>query len=97
MQQQGVRTRGRYLTLFVLPNDLEITRLGIVATRRLGGATCRNRSKRIVREIYRLNKNQYDGPAVDIVVMPRPGFSDMPINTLQIDYLSTLRRYGRSR
>lgn len=97
VQQQGVRTRGRYLTLFVLPNDLEITRLGIVATRRLGDAACRNRSKRIVREIYRLNKNQYEGPAVDIVVMPRPGFSDMPFDTLKTDYLSTLRRYGRSR
>ena len=85
------------MSLFMLPNDLEITRLGIVATRRLGDAACRNRSKRIVRELYRLNKNQFDGPAVDIVVMPRPGFSDMPFGTLQADYLSTLRRYARSR
>lgn len=97
VQQQGVRTRGRYITLFMLPNNLETTRLGIVATRRLGDAACRNRSKRIVREIYRLNKSQYDGPAVDIVVMPRPGFSDMPFDTLQADYLSTLRRYEQSR
>ena len=36
-------------------------------------------------------------PAVDIVVMPRPGFSDMPFDTLQADYLSTLRRYEQSR
>ena len=80
----------------MLPNDLEITRLGIVATRRLGGAACRNRSKRIVREIFRLNKNQWNGPALDIVVMPRPGFSDVPFKTLEADYLSTLRRYERS-
>jgi ribonuclease P protein component len=81
----------------VLPNKLDINRLGIVATRRIGGATCRNRSKRIVREIYRLNKNQHDGLTVDIVVMPRPGFSDIPINILQTDYLSTLRRYAQSK
>ena len=97
VQQRGVRTRGRYLTIFVLPNDQQITRLGIVATRRLGGAACRNRSKRLVREIFRLNKTQHDGAALDVVVMPRPGFSDVRFETLQADYLSTLRRYGRSR
>ncbi len=55
VQQRGVRTRGRYVTLFILPNDLDVSRLGIIATRRLGGSTRRNRSTRLVREIFRLN------------------------------------------
>ena len=92
-QQRGTRTRGRYLTLFVLPNSLDVSRLGVIATRRLGGATRRNRSKRLAREIFRLNKGR---PGLDIVVMPRPGFSDAPFLTLEADYRTALQRYERS-
>ena len=94
MQQQGVRTRGRYLTLFVLENDRDVSRLGIIATRRLGGATKRNRSKRLVRELFRLDKSR---PGLDIVVMPRHGFSDAPFASLQDDYRATVRRDHRAR
>ena len=94
MQNGGVRTRGRYLTLFVLPNDLDVSRLGITATRRLGGATRRNRSKRLVREIFRLNKTR---PGLDIVVMPRPGFSDARFASLEADYRRALEHHDRGR
>jgi len=97
IQGQGDRVRGRHLTLFVLPNDLEVTRLGIIATRRLGGATSRNRSKRVIREIFRLNRGEHAGFNLDIVVLPRPGFSEKTFDILQADYLNTLRRYARSK
>ena len=93
VQQRGVRTRGRYITLFILPNDLDVSRLGIIATRRLGGSTRRNHSKRLVREIFRLNKGR---PGLDIVVMPRSGFSDAPFLTLEADYRVALQRYERT-
>ena len=96
VQNQGVRTRGRYLTLFALPNDLDAHRLGVVATRRLGGATIRNRSKRLVREIYRHHKPRTPQPT-DYVVMPRPGFSTRPFPTLASDFLTTVGRYERAR
>ncbi len=97
MQRNGARIRGRYLTLFVLSNELDVTRLGVVATRRLGGAVIRNRSKRLVREIYRLNKAKTSALGLDIVVMPRPGFSEAPFDTLEADYLSAVKRHGRTR
>ena len=93
VQQRGARARGRYATLFILPNDLDVSRLGIIATRKLGGSIRRNRSKRLVREIFRLNKGR---PGFDIVVMPRPGFSDPPFPTLQADYLAVLERHERA-
>ena len=34
----GVRVHSRYSTLFVLPNELAVGRLGIAATKKLGGA-----------------------------------------------------------
>lgn len=97
MQRYGARIRGRYLTLFVLSNELDVTRVGVVATRRLGGAVIRNRSKRLVREIYRLNKAKTNALGLDIIVMPRPGFSEVPFDTLQADYLSVVKRHGQTR
>ena len=80
VQQAGVRVRGRFQTLFVLPNQHGLSRLGIIATRRLGGAVYRNRSKRLIREMFRLNKGR---PGLDLVVLPRFGFFDVPFASLQ--------------
>ena len=93
VQRTGIRTRGRYLTLFVVPNGQDVTRLGVIATRRMGGAVHRNRSKRLVREIFRLNKRRR---GFDIVVLPHRGFSDAPFLVLQADYRATLRHGQRS-
>lgn len=92
VQHGGVRTRGRYLTLFALPNDQDVSRLGVIATRRLGNAATRNRSKRLVRELFRLNKSR---AGVDLVVLPRPGFAATAFTILQADYRSALNRYER--
>lgn len=80
------------MTLVILHNNRDVSRLGIVATRRLGGAARRNRAKRLVREIFRLNKS---ARGLDIVVHPQREFPDVPFATLQADYRSALRRYGR--
>lgn len=93
VQRTGVRTRGRYLTLFVLPSRRETSRLGVIATRKMGGAVRRNRCKRLAREIFRLNK----GPGgFDVVVLPHRGFGAAPFPALQADYRATLRRGQRS-
>ena len=89
MQQQGVRARGRYLTLFILPNGLDVSRLGVIATRRLGGSARRNRSKRLTRELFRQHKGR---PGLDIVALLRPGFSDVSFNALEADYRTVLQR-----
>ena len=93
VQQAGVRIRGRFQTLFVLPNQHGLSRLGIIATRRLGGAVCRNRSKRLIREMFRLNKGR---PGLDLVVLPRFGFFDVPFASLQADYCAVLGRFEKS-
>ena len=92
VQQQGTRIRGRYLTLFTLPNGLEQSRLGIIATRKLGGATRRNRAKRMMRELFRRRKGE---PGFDVVALLRPGFSDVAFPTLETDYQETLHRNAR--
>jgi ribonuclease P protein component len=80
------------MTLFVLGNSAGVTRLGIAATRRLGGAVQRNRAKRRVREVFRRNPAP---PGLDIVINPRRELLDAPFASLEADYLATLRRARR--
>jgi ribonuclease P protein component len=93
--EQGARIRGRYSTLFVRPNTLEMGRLGIAATRKLGGAVVRNRAKRLIREVFRRNKV---APGFDVVVIPKRELLDASLTVLEADYRNLLeRRLGQRR
>jgi ribonuclease P protein component len=41
------------LVLVARPNDLDLSRVGVAASRKLGGAVARNRAKRLLREAAR--------------------------------------------
>jgi ribonuclease P protein component len=85
----GRRVHGRYFTVIVRPNDLGRPRLGVVATRKLGGAVARNRAKRRVRELFRTLK---PAAAIDLVVIVRRELLDTPFVNLEVDFRSVLRR-----
>jgi ribonuclease P protein component len=87
--EHGSRVHGRYCTMFVRPNDLVLGRLGIAATKKLGGAVQRNRAKRLIREVFRRNKI---APGFDVVVVPKRELLDATLVVLEDDYRSTLER-----
>ena len=87
--EQGARIRGRFSTLFLLPNKLSIGRLGIAATRKLGGAVQRNRAKRLIREVFRRNNT---AAGFDVVVVPKRELLDANLSTLEADYRHNLER-----
>ncbi|MGA2063696.1 MAG: ribonuclease P protein component [Thermoguttaceae bacterium] len=60
------------LLVFGHPNDLQVTRLGLSVSRKLGGAVQRNRWKRCIREAFRLSGGQLP-QGIDLVVVPRAG------------------------
>jgi ribonuclease P protein component len=90
---KGVRIRGRFMTLFVVPNGGMRSRFGVAATRKLGSAVQRNRAKRLAREIFRRHK--IDG-SFDIVVVPRREMLDEPFANLEADYCDALLRRDKA-
>jgi ribonuclease P protein component len=92
--ERGARMHGRYATVFVLPNQGAEGRLGIAATKKLGGAVQRNRAKRLIREVFRRNKI---APGFDVVVVPKRELLDASLTALEADYRNTLDRRTRAR
>ena len=66
----GQRYGGRYLTLWVWKGPDAALRLGVVASRKVGGAVQRNRAKRMMREIWRRNRFRFHA-LVDVVLSAR--------------------------
>jgi len=91
----GRRAHGRYLTIIAAPAPGPDSRLGIVATKKLGGAVVRNRAKRLIREMFRT----YVGPerALDLVIIPKASALQVIVNEVVNDYRSTLRRLNLSK
>ena len=87
--ERGARVHGRYLTLFTLSNALPVGRLGIAATRKLGGAVLRNRAKRLIREVFRRNKL---APGFGVVVVPKRELLNASLTALETEFRNTLER-----
>ena len=91
---QGLRIRGRYSTVFLLPTSLAFARLGIAATKKLGGAVVRNSAKRLIREVFRRNTIVQ---GLDIVVVPKRELLDASLTAVETDYCRSLASASKRR
>jgi ribonuclease P protein component len=86
----GRKIGSRTMTVFLLPRAGQPTRLGIAATRKLGGAVERNRAKRLIRELFRRNPAP---SGLDLVVVPRRALLDATFSSLEAEYVATVARF----
>lgn len=68
-----------------------IPRLGLVVSKKVGGAVVRNRARRLLREAYRLHQHDFV-QAVDLVLVARPSIAGRGFAEVERDFLATLRR-----
>jgi ribonuclease P protein component len=92
--RRGFRVDGPLLSLVACDNDLGYDRLGLAASRKLGGAVARNRAKRLLREAFRRHKRA-SGRGEDLVMLPRPALLAHGQAEVDREYAELLRRLAR--
>lgn len=94
--QRLYRTGGNgngYLVLYARRNREGQNRVGITVSKKLGKAHIRNRVRRRLREIYRLNEEKFQ-PGWDIVVVARSRAVEADFDKLTRAYLQLAEKAG---
>ena len=81
----------RVLVIYGMANGLSASRLGLVVSKKLGKANCRNRWKRLIREVFRLEQSNFPIP-VDLVIIPRHGV-EPDFQTIRHSLIKLVRKY----
>ena len=82
-----------YLVLYARRNRTGTNRVGITVSKKLGKAHVRNRIRRRLREVYRLNESRFR-PGWDIVVVGRFKAIDADFADLTEGYLQLAAKAG---
>lgn len=59
-----------YLIMFIRKNDLNINRLGISVSKKVGNSIVRHRLARLIREAYRLHEDMFNS-GLDMVIVAK--------------------------
>lgn len=87
--KNGKHLKCKFFTLKILKNNLEYPRLGIRINKKISNAVKRNKTKRMIREIFRMNKNEFN-ENIDIVLIPYSNILSANFDTLNKEFLKLL-------
>lgn len=82
-----------YLVLYARKNRTATNRVGFTVSKKLGCAVVRNRTRRRLREVYRLNEDRF-APGWDIVIVARSRCVDAEFSKLTQAFLSLAEKAG---
>ena len=82
-----------FLVLYARKNHSAANRVGVTVSKKLGCAVVRNRVRRRLREVYRLNEARFT-PGWDIVVVARSRSIGADFSQLTRAYLSLAEKAG---
>ena len=91
MYQRGASAAGKTMVVYCRKNKLGHNRLGLTASTKLGHAVVRNRCRRRMREVFRLN-----GPKLkqgwDIILVARSRTAEAPWAELNDNFLHLCKK-----
>jgi ribonuclease P protein component len=93
--QQGKKLVAPLFVLYVLPTSALRSRLGITVSKRIGKAVVRNRTRRLMRELFRHYKALIQPPC-DLVFVARRGATEASLEEYVQQFMGLLRRCQRS-
>ena len=68
-------------------------KLGVVTSKKIGGAAARSRARRLLRESFRLHQHEFAQP-VELVLVARNSIAGKKFAGVEKDFLAALKRAG---
>ena len=93
VQEQGKRVHTAHFVILLLRAPRQ--RLGVTVGRRVGGAVQRNRVKRLIREVFRRNRELFPSDC-DVVLVARPGSDGLDYASVQAELLRAQAALSRA-
>ncbi len=93
LYRRGSSSANAFLVIYARKNGTEENRVGITVSAKMGCAVVRNKVRRRLREIYRLNEEKFL-PGYDIVVVVRSRAVTAEYDRLRKSYLSLASHMG---
>lgn len=69
------------------------SRVGIITTKKLGGAVVRSRARRLLRDVYRLNQHEIARP-IDLVLVARNSIIEKDRAGVDVDFRAAASKAG---
>ena len=93
--RKGIAYRGRLFTVHAFPNELDIARLGLSVSKKVGNAVVRNVVRRRFKEIFR--ELAMEAKKLDIVVSAKPASAGASFGELRDEFERSLRKLDSRR
>lgn len=84
---------GRFMVLWLRTGPDAGLRLGVVSSRKVGGAVQRNKARRMMREVFRRNRYRLHG-AFDLVLVARMAILKADYRAIESDFLVLVSKAG---
>lgn len=91
---RGKRIATKHFVVYLLPNGMPDSRLGIQVRARVANATRRNYIKRIAREVFRKTRQQFRNSCDLILIAEKPAV-DLDYHEFESSFRLALGRYFR--
>ena len=93
LNRSGKRHHTRHFVLIFKKNGLSFARLGITVSKKTGNAVQRNRIKRLIREFFRLHRDQFP-KGFDIVIAAKRHAISINYSDLTEELSESLTRWN---
>lgn len=91
--KKGKSYADRNLVLYKLHGTAEGSRLGLSISKKVGKSVVRNRVRRLIKEVYRLNCP--DDPKFDYIIIARVGAANATYKEIEKSFLYLLKKSSK--
>ncbi len=92
--EKGKFYRGNYITMYIIPNSQQENVIGIAISKKLAKAVKRNRLKRLIRESYRLQKEELKKGYRMVFLWSKKQIQQIKCEAIQQDMHSLFQKAG---